>query len=222
MTTISLAARTTITCHSKYLYRQSCIHGSRCINIQRCFSSEIPGGADLLQDDQLERRPKIVLDAHASTGFDVSHMIQKVDDEIDEGESGNVHMTGSILAFDRACFLWNSVHSAEDVTYASLSPVLVYRPKLKYLFIGCNTPIPNFPSLKLRLKQQADIVAEQLTIHNAMGTFNILNGEDRSVAAALVLERQPQQDDDEEESFKVTNIVDDSNDEYSTAKLYNN
>lgn len=146
----------------------------------------------------MERRPKIVLDAHASTGFDVSHMIQKVDN-VEEGESGNVHMTGSILAFDRACFLWNSVDSAEDVTYASLSPVLVYRPKLKYLFIGCNTPIPNFSFLKLKLKQQANIVAEQLTIHNAMGTFNILNGEDRSVAAALVLEPQQEHIDDEEE-----------------------
>lgn len=157
--------------------------------------SEIPGGADILESDEKEERPKIVLDGHAPSGFDVSNMIQKVDEELDV-ESGNVHMTSSILAFDRACFLWNSVCCAQDVTYESLSPVLIYRPKLKYLFIGCNTPVPNFNDIKARLKQEAGIVAEQLTIHNAMGTFNILNGEDRSVAAALVLEG----DDDEGDS----------------------
>jgi uncharacterized protein len=40
-------------------------------------------------------------------------------------------------------------------------------------------------------------VAEQLTIHNAMGTFNILNGEDRPVAAALVLEQSDEMESDE-------------------------
>ena len=155
--------------------------------------SEIPGGANLSQQDASEERPKIVLNAYAPTGFDVSNMIQKVDKELDT-ESGNVHMAGSILAFDRACFLWNHVNSSQDVTYESLAPVLIYRPKLKYLFIGCNTPVPKMQDIKTRLKQEAGIVAEQLTVYNAMGTFNILNGEDRSVAAALVLEG----DDDEQ------------------------
>ena len=140
-----------------------------------------------MQVDAAEERPKIVLEAYAPTGFDVSNMIQKVDEELDV-ERGEVHMTGSILAMNRACFLWNHIASSSDVTYESLSPILVYRPKIKYLFIGCNTPIPQLPDIKRRLKEEADIVAEQLTIHNAMGTFNILNGEDRSVAAALVLE----------------------------------
>ena len=76
--------------------------------------------------------------------------------------------------------------------------LLVYRPKLKYLFIGCNTPIPNFGDIKSRLKRDGNIVAEQLTIHNAMGTFNILNGEeDRPVAAALVLEQSDEMESDE-------------------------
>jgi len=155
--------------------------------------SEIPGGADILQEDAEEERPKLVLEAYAPTGFDVSNMIQKVDEELDV-ESGDVHMTSSIIAFDRACFLWNHVESAQDVTYESLAPVLVYRPKLKYLFLGCNTPIPQLYEIKTRLKQEAGIVTEQLTIHNAMGTFNILNGEDRSVAAALVLDEKDEHD----------------------------
>lgn len=159
------------------------------------YFSEIPGGANLLPDETQEERPKIVLEAYAPTGFDVSNMIQKVDPELDI-VSGDVHLTESILAFDRACFLWKGIHSASDVTFESLSPILLYRPKCKYLFIGCNTPVPNFAEIKKRLKQDAGIVAEQLTIHNAMGTFNILNGEDRSVAAALVLDEN---DTNEEE-----------------------
>lgn len=207
--TSSFAARRTCATVTGCLFRQPSTliySGSPRILIhplgscRKRYFSEIPGGANLLQDDQLERRPKIVLDAHASSGFDVSNMIQKVDDELDSTESGNVHMTSSILAFDRACFLWNSVHTAKDVTFASLSPVLLHRPKLKYLFIGCNTPVPDFAQIKLKLKQEADIVAEQLTIHNAMGTFNILNGEDRSVAAALVLEQEQSEDNSNDES----------------------
>lgn len=159
--------------------------------------SDFTGGADILDESQAqEQRPKIVLEAHAPTGFDVSNMIQKVDEEINPESSGDVHMTGSIMAFDRACFLWNGISCADQVTFDSLSPVLVYRPKLKYLFIGCNTPVPNFADIKKRLKQEAGIVAEQLTVHNAMGTFNILNGEDRSVAAALVLDAESTEEEE--------------------------
>eukprot|EP00544_Gedaniella_sp_CCMP2646_P005839 CAMPEP_0202491792 /NCGR_PEP_ID=MMETSP1361-20130828/8741_1 /ASSEMBLY_ACC=CAM_ASM_000849 /TAXON_ID=210615 /ORGANISM="Staurosira complex sp., Strain CCMP2646" /LENGTH=197 /DNA_ID=CAMNT_0049121901 /DNA_START=45 /DNA_END=638 /DNA_ORIENTATION=+ len=197
MTSSLFAARRTTTARGLFHARPSPMYTFRDINTLRFrFFSEIPGGANLLQDDTWERRPKIVLDAHASTGFDVSHTIQKVDQDLD-AESGSVHMTSSILAFDRACFLWKSIHKAEDVTFESLSPVFVYRPKLKYLFIGCNTPIPNFGDIKSRLKRDANIMAEQLTIHNAMGTFNILNGEDRPVAAALVLEQSDEMESDE-------------------------
>lgn len=131
---------------------------------QRRHSSEIPGGANLLEDTANEERPKIALDAYAPTGFDVSNMIQKVHEESDSG-SGIVHMTGSILAFPRACFLWK-IDRAEQVTLESLASVMVHRPKIKYLFLGCNTPIPpqELKRIKTELKSKAGIVAEQLTL----------------------------------------------------------
>lgn len=132
---------------------------------RRYFSSEIPGGVNLFEDI-IDERPKIVLEAYAPTGFDVSNMIQKVDQESESSSlSGTVHMIGSILAFPRACFLWR-IKSAEEVTLESLAPVMVYRPKIKYLFLGCNTPIPpqELKRIKIELKSKAGIVAEQLTL----------------------------------------------------------
>ena len=39
-----------------------------------------------------------------------------------------------------------------------------------------------------------NIVVEQLDLMNAMGTFNVLNGEDRRVVAALVMEEDKSQE----------------------------
>jgi hypothetical protein len=132
---------------------------------QRRRSSEIPGGANLSEDTTNEERPKIALDAYAPTGFDVCNMIQKVDEEEKSESGGAVHMTGSILAFPRACFLWK-IDRAEQITLESLAPVMVYRPKIKYLFLGCNTPIPpqELKRIRTELKSKAGIVAEQLTL----------------------------------------------------------
>jgi hypothetical protein len=133
---------------------------------RRRHFSEFPGGVDLLEEGANEERPKITLDAYAPTGFDVSNMIQKVNKGDEEtSESGAVHMTGSIFAFPRACFLWN-ITSAENITLETLAPVIIYRPKIKYLFLGCNAPIPSqeLNRIKTELKKRAGIVAEQLTL----------------------------------------------------------
>jgi uncharacterized protein len=76
------------------------------------------------------------------------------------------------------------------MTVESLAPVLLYRPKLEYLFLGCATPIP--PNVIQTIRQElrkdnANLVVEPMDLTNAMGTFNILNGEDRMVAVALIL-----------------------------------
>ena len=50
-----------------------------------------------------------------------------------------------------------------------------------------------FHLLKTELSQKYDIAMEQLGITNALGTFNILNQEERSAALVVVLD-----DDDSE------------------------
>lgn len=133
-------------------------------------------------------RPKLMLQGYANTGFDVFNSIKKMDEQ-ETAESGTLHLCGSILAFPNGCFLWN-VETADDVNVESLSPILLHRPKLEYLFIGCNQFIPkeNMDRIRLYFRDQ-NIVAEKLDLGSAMGTFNILNAEDRQVAVALVVDK---------------------------------
>eukprot|EP00339_Tiarina_fusa_P028509 CAMPEP_0117015514 /NCGR_PEP_ID=MMETSP0472-20121206/12379_1 /TAXON_ID=693140 ORGANISM="Tiarina fusus, Strain LIS" /NCGR_SAMPLE_ID=MMETSP0472 /ASSEMBLY_ACC=CAM_ASM_000603 /LENGTH=129 /DNA_ID=CAMNT_0004719329 /DNA_START=284 /DNA_END=673 /DNA_ORIENTATION=- len=110
------------------------------------------------------------------------------DRELQES-GGIVHMAGSILAFPTGCFLWK-VRTPEDLTLESLAPILMYEPKLEYLFVGSINSIPPEKIKKVR-DDLADVgvvmVIEPMDVANAIGTFNILNGEDRMVALALIL-----------------------------------
>ena len=189
-------------------------------------------GTDLLNDSLApggsgigEYAPKIILRGHSRTGFDVVNMIKNMDpsDEDLTKSGGIVHMAGSVIAFPGACFLWK-VRNPQDLTIASLAPVILYRPAIEYLFIGSKSPVN--PQIIASLKQEMaklgkaivvepmDLVRmfarlaflhvcacllartmwKNLTVFfldvqtNAMGTFNILNAEDRLVAAALILD----------------------------------
>ena len=98
-------------------------------------------------------------------------------------------MNGSILAFPYGCFLWK-VSDVEDLTLESLAPVLLHRPTLDYLFIGVNSgdpPVGEMNRIRKALQRQNTVV-EKMDLSNAMGTFNILNAEDRQVAVALVMD----------------------------------
>lgn len=110
------------------------------------------------------KRPKIVLNAYAPSGFDVLGMIEKIDEE-EQSKSGVVHMDGSIIAFPHACFLWK-VKDASEVTLESLSPILLHQPALQYLFLGCSGNIPGeeFLRIKKEMKQAAGIVVERLDL----------------------------------------------------------
>lgn len=95
-------------------------------------------------------------------------------------------MHGSIIAFPFGSFLWD-ISGPEDVTLESLAPVLLHRPKLEYLFIGCNGVVDRKELLRIQAAMPGIVVDKKL-IADAMGTFNILNAEGRQVCAALVLD----------------------------------
>ncbi len=153
-------------------------------------------GTDLLGDSLAHNDgvPKIVLHGHSSSGFDVLNMIRNMDQK-DKNLSqtrGIVHCTGSILALPSACFLWN-VRQQDDLTVDSLAPILLYRPQLEYLFLGSDQPIHHerIESIRQDLRRNnPNLVVESLDLSNAMGTFNVLNGEDRRVAVALMLSQE--------------------------------
>ena len=162
-------------------------------NIERHMSSDIRRGTDLLADSLAHGpRRKIILESYAPSGFDVKGCVQ-VGEHPDEGSDipgGDkiVHMNGSIIVFPDACFLLN-IKTPEEVTLESLSVVKLYRPIVEYLFIGCERPVPLLEMGKIKQEfRKADVVVEQMDIMNCIGTFNILNGEDRRVACVLVID----------------------------------
>ena len=82
-----------------------------------------------------------------------------------------------------------NIKSPKDVTLESLSVVKLYKPVVEYLFIGCESPVPPSEMDKIKSEfRKKDVVVEQMDIMNCIGTFNILNGEDRRVACVLVLD----------------------------------
>jgi uncharacterized protein len=186
--------------------------------------------------------PKIVLHGYGPTGFHVMNALKNVQQSpaVDgtpgatstaptaptaQGRSagagssagdGILHLNGSVLAFPRACFLWN-VREAGHITLASLSPVLLHQKpaKIAYLFIGVNPNSvhgggiattgatdarirPSFQHIQNVMYRQHNVVVEVMDLLNAIGTFNVLNAEDRMVAAALLMDPNEDDDDDDE------------------------
>lgn len=156
--------------------------------------SSITKGQDLLEDS-LEHgsQRKIILDSYGPSGFDVKGMIRIGDEPTNDEQPGDdaiIHMNGSIVAFPQACFLWNITRPG-DITLESLSVVKLYKPTVEYLFIGCDSPMPKMELDRIKKEfgsGENHVIVEQMDVMNAMGTFNILNGEDRRVACVLVLE----------------------------------
>jgi uncharacterized protein len=172
------------------------------VTLSRRTLSDWGKGQDLLGDSlDWGDKPKVVLDGYSPSGFDVINIIENIEDEEQAG-SGAVHMTGPVMAFPNGCFLWN-VKSIDDVTVESLAPAVLHRPKLEYLFIGSDVPMDSevLYELKEKMRERAGIVVEQLDVGNAMGTFNILNGEDRPIAAALLLVDDPDEEDTIQETM---------------------
>lgn len=197
-------------------YPGSDIFSSRDSGISRRYNSTsttgddeisgIRGGADLLSSasSATGTHRKIILESYAPSGIDVNGLIcvgggdnNNIDlttkNENEEygdlpGMSKIIHMNGSILAFPTMCFLWN-VKYPHEVTLESLAPVRLYTPSIQYLLLGCDTPFPAsaISKIKKEMKTMHKIAVESMDVMNAMGTFNILNGEDRRVACAIVM-----------------------------------
>ncbi|EJK47633.1 hypothetical protein THAOC_33630 [Thalassiosira oceanica] len=154
--------------------------------------SMIVRGTDLLEDSLAHGpRRKIILESYAPSGVDVKGLIQvgaSPEDGDIVGEDKIVHMNGSVVAFPDACYLFNATKPSE-VTLETLSVVKLYHPTVEYLFIGSDRPI--HPRELERINKdfrKSDIVVQHFDIMNAMGSFNILNGEDRRVACVLIID----------------------------------
>eukprot|EP00979_Chaetoceros_neogracilis_P002741 scaffold448_cov239-Chaetoceros_neogracile.AAC.4 len=167
--------------------RQSLI--PRNASFKHNFSS-ISRGQDLLAEAlAFGSKRKIILDSYyPQTGIDVHGMLEFHEPPTeDEGQTDTLLMHGSIIAFPHACYLWKPKADIE-VTLESLAMVILSKPSVEFLFIGCDTPLPQKELSRIKKHmQEKHIVVEQMDIMHAMGTFNVLNGEDRRIAVALLV-----------------------------------
>lgn len=98
---------------------------------------------------------------------------------------GEGRYTGSQLLLPDRVLPWE-VAGIEDVTSASLAEVLAHEPRVEILLLGCGARVrPAPPGLHDELRS-AGIAAEFMDTGAACRTFNVLVGEDRRVAAALI------------------------------------
>jgi uncharacterized protein len=92
---------------------------------------------------------------------------------------------GSILCLAGSIVAWN-VAAAEDLTPASFTPVLAEKDLTRALLLGTG-PRQVFASKAVRTAfQDAGIALEVMDTGAACRTFNVLLGEGRPVAAALI------------------------------------
>ena len=98
--------------------------------------------------------------------------------------SGTVH-EGSLILLVDAVHPWSEGDRGEP-SIESLAPVVEADPAVEILLLGTGTTTrPPAPALRAALKERG-IVVDAMDTGAACRTFNVLAGEDRRVAAALV------------------------------------
>jgi uncharacterized protein len=104
------------------------------------------------------------------------------------GFAGMTHR-GSILALPSGVYAWEAI-APGDIDEASLARVFAEEAgSILHLVIGTGEQlVPVAPALKARLRA-AGMVAEPMATGAAIRTYNILLGEKRLVAAALLAAR---------------------------------
>lgn len=92
---------------------------------------------------------------------------------------------GSILATPSGIRIW-PVTSFAEVTLESLQPILDEAETIDFLILGIGREIAFLPSSLRDLFKAAGITVEAMATPAAARTYNVLVGEERRVAAALI------------------------------------
>jgi uncharacterized protein len=110
-----------------------------------------------------------VIEAYGDGGFRVS----------------GVRFEGSVLVFPEQVVAW-PVTDPAALTIELLQPVLAAAGQVDLLLLGCGPSIRPVPAELRRALRAAGIVVEPMDTGGACRTYNVLMGEDRKVAAALI------------------------------------
>ncbi|ODT71669.1 MAG: hypothetical protein ABS75_07580 [Pelagibacterium sp. SCN 63-23] len=112
---------------------------------------------------------QVGIDAYGNGGFRFAEMSHK----------------GSLLCLPSGMSAW-PVPSMAELTLASLQPVLDQAGQIDVLLIGLGADIVAIdPAIREALRAQ-HIIVEATQTGGAIRTYNVLLGEDRAVAAALI------------------------------------
>lgn len=113
----------------------------------------------------------------------------------------NVLVRQSVIVLPGHFLLWNA-RTVDDITIKNLSIFTLIYPTIEILFVGTGETYekPLSPEV-LSYFRSKGIVVEASGTMNAASTFNMLSGEGRNVACALLtLYPRPLHDDDEAEA----------------------
>lgn len=98
--------------------------------------------------------------------------------------SGVQHQ-GSILVLPDKTITW-SVAEASELTLQSLQPIIEANPAIEIVIVGCGASVLMLPLTLREVMRSKKIGIESMDTGAACRTFNVLAGEGRRVAAALI------------------------------------
>jgi uncharacterized protein len=97
-----------------------------------------------------------------------------------------VEYTGSVFVFPEETLSWY-IKSVEDISIEALAPITAVADDYDIILIGAGSHFGRIPfELRKALKQEFELVLEWMDTGAACRTFNVLIGEERRVAAALI------------------------------------
>lgn len=96
-----------------------------------------------------------------------------------------VRHDGSVLLFPTQVLPW-TIRAFAEVTLESLEPVVAAAADVDLLLLGCGPSLQLVPAALRRALKGAGIVVEPMDTGAACRTYNVLLGEERRVAAALI------------------------------------
>lgn len=92
---------------------------------------------------------------------------------------------GSMLCLPTGMHAWD-VRGPKDITLENLAPVFAAADEIDVLMVGLGMDIAGFdPAIRAALRERK-IIVEAVATGGAVRTYNILLGEKRAVAAALI------------------------------------
>jgi len=95
------------------------------------------------------------------------------------------HWTQPVLIFPTQTMVWE-VAGFAGMTFDSLCPVYDFEPAVELLLVGCGPSIAFLPKDLRAAVRGRGVVMEALDTGAACRTYNLLMGEGRRVAAALI------------------------------------